>query len=144
MFKRVEVQTKICLACDIPSAEVDSFGKEMIDEEPSFIYQYMGVVPIPILGQGDDLIGVAEVEHKTKQLNSFVNVKTADKNLQFGPEKCKTMMVSKKKIPSFHKPELEVDAWELKHEPNGIMDEKHVGKSPLCIWAKCFLKMAAI
>ena len=89
----------------------------------------MGVVPIPLLGQVGDLIGVAEAGHKTKQLNSFVNVKTADKNLQFGPEKCKAMIVSTtKKVPSYHKPELEVDAWELKHEPNGSLNEKHIGK----------------
>ena len=88
----------------------------------------MGIVPIPLLGQVDDLIGVAEAGYKSKQLNSFVNVKTADKDLQFGPEKCKTMIVSKKKILSFQDTTLEVDSWNLKHEENGIMNEKLVGK----------------
>ena len=88
-------------ACAMASAEVDSFGKEMIIEEPSFMYKYMGVVAVPLLGQVDDLIGVAEAGHTTRQLNLFVNVKTADKNLQFGPEKCKTMMVSKRKVLVF-------------------------------------------
>ena len=92
-------------ACALASAQVDSFGKEMISEEPIFMFQYKGVVPIPLLGQVDDLVGVAEAGYKTKQLNSFVNVKTADKDLQFGPEKCKTMVVSKKQVASFQNPE---------------------------------------
>ena len=78
------------------SAQVDSFGKEMLDTEPNFMYRYMGIVPIPLLGQVDDLLGVTEAGYKAKQLNSFVNVKTADKDLQFGPEKCKTMTFQRK------------------------------------------------
>ena len=81
--------------------QVDSFGKEMIIEEPSFMYKYMGVVAVPLLGQVDDLIGVAEAGHTTRQLNSFVNVKTADKNLQFWPEKGKTKVVSKRNVLVF-------------------------------------------
>ena len=92
------------------SAQVDSFGKEMLDTEPNFMYRYMRIVPIPLLGQVDDLLGVTEAGYKAKQLNSFVNVKTANKDLQFGPEKCKTMTISKKNMFSFHTPELNVDA----------------------------------
>ena len=88
-------------ACAEASAQVDMFGKEMLEEMPNYMYNYMGIVPIPLLGQVDDLIGVAEAGFKLKQLNSFINVKTADKNLQFGPEKCKTMIISKKNIHSF-------------------------------------------
>ena len=88
-------------ACAEASAQVDMFGKEMLEEMPNYMYTYMGIVPIPLLGQVDDLIGVAEAGFKSKQLNSIINVKTADKNLQFGPEKCKTMIISKKNIHSF-------------------------------------------
>ena len=115
-------------ACALASAQVDSFGKEIIVEEHTFMYHYMGLVPCPLLGQVDDLIGVAEAGHKTKQLNAFVNVKTADKDLQFGPDKCKSMIVSKKQVASFQNPELKVDAWKLTHEPNGNMTEEYVGK----------------
>ena len=38
------------------------------------------------------------------------------------------MVVSKKKILSFQDTTLEVDSWNLKHEENGIMNEKLVGK----------------
>ena len=58
----------------------------------------------------------------------FVNVKTADKDLQFGPEKCKTMVVSKKQLASFQNPELKVDACNLCHEPIGDMLEEYIGK----------------
>ena len=43
----------------------------------------MGKVAVPLLGQVDDLIGIAEAGYKSDQLNAFVNAKTADKDLQF-------------------------------------------------------------
>ena len=84
-------------ASALASAQVDSFGKEMITEEPSFLYKFQGEVSIPLLGQVDDLIGVAEAGYKPNQLNSYINVKAADIDLQFGTEKCKVMIVSKMK-----------------------------------------------
>ena len=114
--------------CSKASPQVDSFGKEMLTEGPSFMYKYKGEVPIPFLGQVDDLLGVAEAGYKTKHLYSFVNVKTADKELQLGPEKCKTMTISKKTNYSCQDPVLEVDAWNLKHNPNGEMTDNFVGK----------------
>ena len=71
-------------ASAMASAQVDSFGKEMIEEQPSYMYKYMGEVPIPILGMVDDLIGIAEAGYKTHLLNAFINIKTADKDIQFG------------------------------------------------------------
>ena len=88
------------------SAQVDSFGKEMLLEEPSFMYRFQGEVPIPLLGQVDDLIGVAEPGHKSNWLNAYVNVKTADKDLQFGADKGKVMVVSKMTPHNFQKPDL--------------------------------------
>ena len=85
-------------ASSLASAQVGKFGKEMLEEEPSFTYKYMGEVPVPLLGMVDDLIGVSEAGFKTNQLNAFVNVKTADKDLQFGVEKCKAMMSQNKNL----------------------------------------------
>ena len=84
-------------------------GREMIIEEPSFIYKFQGEVPIPLLGQVDDLIGVTEIGYKSNQLNAYVNVRTADKDLQFGSNKCKVMVVSKPH--QFQKPDLTVEPW---------------------------------
>ena len=51
------------------------------------------------------------------QLNSFMNVKTAEKSLQFGASKCKSMLVGKNKENVFNK-NLLVDNWIVKHEEN--------------------------
>ena len=66
-------------------------------------------VPIPIFGMTDDIICVAEAGFKTQLLNAFINVKTADKDLQFGADKCKSMTVSKRKPYLFQAPALSVD-----------------------------------
>ena len=111
------------------SAQVDSFGKQMIEEEPSFMFMFKDVVPIPLLGQVDDLIGVAEAGVKTHQLNAFVNVKTANKDLQFGEDKCKYMIVSKKKPESFLHPNIKVDQWKVEHMKNNNVIDHFVGKT---------------
>ena len=69
-----------------------------------FIYKFQGEVPISLLGQVNDLIGVAEAGYKSCQLNAYVHVKTADQDLQFGLEKCKVMVVSKVKPQVFQNP----------------------------------------
>ena len=74
------------------------------------------------------MVGVAEAGFKSEQLSAFVNVKMADKDLQFGPEKCKSMVVSKVKPQEFHKPNLSVDDWKLVHTKSGRIKETYVGK----------------
>ena len=96
------------------SAQVDSFGKELIIEQPSYMYRFKGEVPIPLLGQVDDLLGVSIVGHKAEQLNGFVNVKTAGKKCQFGSEKCNYMNVSKVKSEASNISELFLDSWQIK------------------------------
>ena len=85
------------------------------------MYRFQGEVPIPLLGQVDDLIGVAEPGHKSNWLNAYVNVKTADKDLQFGADKCKVMVVSKMTPYNFQKPDL-------KHKSDGEIIEEFKGK----------------
>ena len=50
---------------------------------------------VSMMGMVDDLIGITEAGFNAKQMNVFINVKTAEKTLQFGPNKCKTMFVGK-------------------------------------------------
>ena len=71
-----------------------------------------------ILGQIDDLIGVTEADFKAQQMNAFLNVKTADKYLQFGPDKCKTMVIGSTKITNndFIHTQLKVDTWEVTYD----------------------------
>ena len=66
-----------------------------------------------------------------QQLNAFVDVKTSDKDLQFGSDKCSYMVVSKVKPESFHKSELFVDKWILNHTEDGQMKEDFIGKVPM-------------
>ena len=113
------------------SSQVDSFGKEMLEEQPTYIYKLKGEVALPLLGQVDDLIGISEAGYVSNQLNSYVNVKTSETNLQFGPDKCKTMIISKRKPESFLKLNLKVDAWEVTHAENGDIIEELKGKGDM-------------
>ena len=88
-------------------------------------------MPIPLLGQVDDLLGIAEAGFKSEQLNAFVNVKTSDKDLQFGSDKCKSMIVSKRQPYSYQTTALSVDSWAIKHEDNGHMKETYTGKEQM-------------
>ena len=51
------------------SNQVDSFGKQLIAEEPEYIYKYKGYIPIGVLGMVDDLAGVSESGMKADLLN---------------------------------------------------------------------------
>ena len=63
-------------------------------------------------------------------MNSYINVKTADKYLQFGPDKCKIMLVgSMKQKQDFHKPNLDVDTWQVTHNIEGTIIETFEGKT---------------
>ena len=113
------------------SAQVDMFGKEMLEEVPNYMFKFKEEVPITLLGQVDDLLGVAEQGYKAEQLNGFVNVKTSDKELQFGIEKCNFMVVSKKKNQRYIQLNLCVDSWKLKHKEDNTFEEDYAGKVPM-------------
>ena len=99
----------------------------MINDNLPLIYKYKRYIPVPILGQIDDTIGVPEAGFKAAQLNSFMNVKTADKYLQFGHKNCKAMLVGKR-TNSFYLPNLQVDTWKTKHGENGVFIEEFFEK----------------
>ena len=62
----------------------------------------------------DDLAGVSESGLKAKQLNTFVNIKTAEKKLQFGPDKCHTILVDHKAVRCVET-DLYIDTWSETH-----------------------------
>ena len=62
------------------SNQVDTFGKQLIEKEPSFIYKYKGNVPVGVLGMIDDLAGVSEGAIKAKHLNAFYKCENSRKN----------------------------------------------------------------
>ena len=46
----------------------------------------------------DDSFGVSENGVHATQLNAFVNIKTAEKKLQFGHDKCNTLTIAHKNV----------------------------------------------
>ena len=110
------------------SNQVDTFGKQLIEEVPSYVYKYKGYVPISVLGMVDDVAGVSESGTKAQQLNVYINMKTAEKKLQFGPDKCHTLKIAQKKSVSVNS-ELYIDYWSEKHYKTDQLIETFEGKS---------------
>ena len=75
----------------LASVQVDTFGKSV--ERAGIGYLYKNVLPISMLGLVDDVVGVTEAGYKAQQLNVILNAKTAEKGLQFGIDKCKSMII---------------------------------------------------
>ena len=115
------------------SVQVDSIGKEV--EEACLGYKYKDTLQISLLGLVDDLIGVTEAGFKAAQLNEVLNLKTAEKYLQFGVSKCKSMFVGKLK-EQFLDSEMFVDQWKVEYKNNintGTEEiiESYVGQVPI-------------
>ena len=99
----------------LASVQVDSIGKDC--SKSGYGYNYMEKLPIGILGLVDDTIAVTEVGYKAQIMNAFMNIKTAEKGLQFGEKKCKTMLVGKN-IKNVLNTPLSVDTWSVTHVEN--------------------------
>ena len=116
----------------LASVQVDTIGKECVEEGLGYLYK--GILPVGFLGLVDDIIGVTEAGLDAQKMNAFINVKTAEKTLQFGPTKCKSMLVGKD-IENVINSELMVDSWEVdyKETDNGEDDfiESYVGQVPI-------------
>ena len=57
-----EELNEVVIQGDVPatamaSNQVDSFGKELLMDKPSYIYKYKNEFPIGVLGATDDLMG---------------------------------------------------------------------------------------
>ena len=78
----------------LASVQVEKIGQECIKE--GYYYLYKNVLPVGFLGLVDDVVGITEAGCKAQMLNSFINVKSAEKYLQFGATKCKSILVGKK------------------------------------------------
>ena len=81
------------------------------------------------------MVGVTEAGFKAKQLNTFLNIKTAEKTLQFGESKCKWMVIGKDTRDVLDS-DLAVDSWDVEYVDNldtGDYDlvETFVGQTPI-------------
>ena len=70
-----------------------------------------------MLGLIDDLIGIANACYQAKLMNILINTKTAEKRLQFGVSKFKSMMIEKL-TNTDGTTQLLVDSWNAKHINN--------------------------
>ena len=114
----------------LASVQVDSIGKEV--EASGYGYQFKDELPVSLLGLVDDMIGVSDAGIKAQQLNALLNVKTAEKRLQFGVNKCKSMLISKNQDAVINN-HLTVDKWVVEHVQNkstgeNDMIEKYEGR----------------
>ena len=78
--------------------------------EAGLRYRYKQILDIGLLGLVDDLIGVTESGHKAQQMNVILNVKSAEKCLQFGVSKCKSMLIGREPNNLINS-DLKVDCW---------------------------------
>ena len=95
------------------SVQVDSIGKECIAEGHGYLYK--GKLPVPFLGLVDDIIGITNAGLDAQKMNTFINVKSAEKTLQFGPKKCKSMLVGKN-CANIVQSDIFVDNWKIEYE----------------------------
>jgi hypothetical protein len=102
----------------LASVQVDTIGKDC--EESDYGYYYKDSLKVSLLGIVDDMIGVTEVGFKAQQMNALINVKTADKGLQFGVKKCKSMLVGKDTENALDS-DLTVDKWKSNHKDDPVI-----------------------
>ena len=99
----------------LASAQVDSICQ--VVEEAGLGYMYKESLPISLLRLVDDVTGVTEAGFKAQQLNAIVNVKSAEKGLQYGVKKCKSMLIGKNPENAINS-ELMVDKWTEEYVDN--------------------------
>ena len=68
--------------------QMDSILREWEEQDDNVKFLYMGKVSVNILGMVDDLSAIARDGIDSIKVNSYINAKTAEKNLQFGFAKC--------------------------------------------------------
>ena len=117
----------------LASVQVDSIGKECVAAGHTYLYK--DELSLGFLGLVDDIIGVTEAGVKAQNMNTFINLKTAEKTLQFGPTKCKTMLVGKN-VKNVINSGLLVDEWsadyvENIHTGEAELVEKYSGQTEI-------------
>ena len=107
--------------------QVDTIGKECIAEGLGYIYK--DSLQVGFLGLVDDIIGITTAGIEAQKMNAFINEKTAEKTLQFGLTKCKSMLVGKD-TSNVIDSELLVDSWKVEYEDEDII-ETYDGQKPI-------------
>ena len=88
-------------------------------------YLYKKTLHVGFLRLVDDIIGVTKAGVNVQMMNSFINVKTAEKYLQFGTKKCKSMLIGKDTENVVNK-ELMVDHCSIDYVKNSDTGEDDI------------------
>ena len=112
----------------LASVQVENIGRACI--EAGHGYDYKGNLKIGFLGLVDDIIGISEAGSKAQMLNAFLNIKTAEKTLQFGTAKCKYMIIGKD-TKDVRNNELLLDKWEVTYTETGDVIERFSGQTAI-------------
>ena len=107
----------------LASVQVDSIAQECA--ETGLGYKYKNILPVGMLGLVDDTIGITKAGYKTHMFNTFFNIKTAEKGLQFGANKCKSMLVGRN-VENILDSTMCVDKWNVEH-----VEDKQTGDTQL-------------
>ena len=75
----------------LASVQVDNICKQV--EASNTGYMYKDKLATSILALVEDMVGTTDVGYKAQQMNTIINLKSAEKRLQFGVQKCKTMLI---------------------------------------------------
>ena len=118
------------LSSIIASNQVDTIGKDLLEENPDYLFRYKNEIPIGVMAMVDDTVIVTETGHKTQQMNAYFNVKVAEKKLQFSELKCHTMFIHKAKSIN-PVSELKVDVWKQTHDEENVFNESYDGEHTL-------------
>ena len=117
----------------LASVQVETIGKECMKED--FNYLFKDSLPVGFLSMVDDIIGISEAGIKSRMMNAFINLKTAEKGLRFGTSKCKSMLVGKN-IENLITSDLYVDSWTVDYKENKETEEddlieQYAGQIPI-------------
>ena len=112
----------------LASNQVDTIGKECVTAGHGYLFK--NKLPVEFLGLVDDIIGVSEAGVNAQKLNAFINIKTAEKTLQFGTTKCKKMLVGKS-TENLMNNDLVVDDWKVEYGDTGEIQETYSGQTPI-------------
>ena len=98
-------------------------------------YRYKESLSVSLLALVDDVIGITEAGYKAAQMNEIINLKTAEKCLQFGIKKCKSMFIGKVR-EDFLDSEIVVDKWRTEFKENAETGEEelietYMGQTPI-------------
>ena len=107
----------------LATASMEDVSKFWEDTAGQDIYLYKEEVPLGILGLVDDLIGLTSGAASTNHMNAVMNVKAAEKGLQYGVKKCATMQINSKKEKNNPELEFKVDNWETKYKNDALIEE---------------------